>query len=519
MITASEQQQTPPDTFAGLPALTPGDAMALRAAGAPDEPVVVTGHLKLDTPDASCDGGDLGPLGPWCTRTGILAEHAWAVTGADFDQLPAHLHVTLPTGVRVPEAIARMAVAQAGPPLPVVVVGRFTGTRCDLADLAWCEEPFVVDRVTWANGVRSALTPLAEDRLQTGRRRANPFQLAVDAGQTPLLGVLAWPETVARLDPATADAVGSREASEPVWYLRVLEREGPGAASGEGTPAVRWLLVDERLLEVIATGTTLAIADPGTVAATGHAPDPFPDAMAGLPVWSPAETRDRVAADNGSVGPRAVAGYLRDVRASDRCERTGPTARTLCERTAWLDPGTGPAAGSAGVRVRIPAGVRVPSGAIGPDAGPLAVVILARSRLGGSGCAATPACELTLDVDRIAWADGADVAARPVVDPALSTRARVTARSSRDGAERLAAGGSGTVLLSALVRRSHVGTLDPVAADALRASGPGASPVWYVRALETRYGSMRYQTGDIPPRVSWVVVDAVTGAALAWGPG
>ena len=465
----------------------------------------------------SCDGGRLGPLGPWCVRTGILAERAWAVTGADFDPLSGHLHVTLPLGVRAPEVLGRMAVATAGPPLPVVVVGRFTGTRCDPADLAWCEEPFVVDRVAWADGVQATMIPLAEDPLETGQRRANPFEQAVTARQTPLLAILAWPETIARLDPATAEAAGRLEASEPVWYLRVIESEGRGPSSHGGNPAVHWILLDERKLGVLATGDTGVTADPATVPPERTASDPFPTVAGDLGVRAVGATR--AAVTGGVDGPVAVAGYLNDVRAAGACTSDRPERDNLCTRVATLDPRSRPGDGGAGIPLRIPPGVRLPPGAGVPGSGPVAVVILGRPRLGGSGCAATPACELSLEVDRVAWAAGTTLEARPVIDPVLGDGARRAAKATRSGAERLAAGWSGTVLVSALVPTRRVADLDPQAAAMLGSGTAGNRVVWYVRALETQYGSMRFPPGDVPPRVSWVVADATTGQALAWGAG
>jgi hypothetical protein len=501
--------------FGGLEVVAPSEALVLRSTGDGAGPIVVRGHLKLDAPDGSCDGGMLGPFGPWCVRSAILAERAWAVTGVDADPMPVHLHVTLPLGVRAPDVVVRMAVATAGPPIPVVVVGRFVGTPCAPSGLAWCGDAFVVDRVAWADGVRAAITPLAEDPLETGGRRPNPLSLAIAPRQTPLLAVLAWPDTIARLDPATARAAWRLEASEPVWYLRVIEGEGRALVYKGRPPAVRWTLLDERTLTVLATGDTAVSADKATVPAERPAATPFPDVAADLGVRLVGATRAAVA--GGVDDPVAVAGYLRDVRSAGACT-SGLAARdSLCLRLATLDPRSSPGEGGPGIQLRIPPGVRLPPGAGGPATGPVPVVILARPRPGGAGCDANPACVLTLEVDRVAWAAGEPLAGRPVVDPDLRAGARDAARGTRAGTERLAAGPSGTVLVSALVSTRRVADLDPVAAAILESQASGNRAVWYVRALETQYGSMRVPRGDIAPRVSWVVADARTGEALAWG--
>jgi hypothetical protein len=503
--------------FANMQALDPGEAVARRAGGEADGPIVVRGHLKLDAPDGSCDGGTLGQSGPWCPRTGILADRAWAVTGADVDPPPGHLHVTLPPGVRAPDVLGRMSADVSAPPLPVVVVGRFTGTPCRPTDPARCEEPFVVDRVAWADGVRVPLTPLAEDRLETGRRRANPFELAVAPRQTPLVALLAWPATVARLDPATEATLAALEPSEPVWYLRVLERVGKGPSSHGGRPAVHWLVLDERLLDVIATGATGAGADPGTVPPERTAgADPFPDLAGDLSVRTVEATRAGL--DGTSVRPVAVSGYLRDVRATGSCFRAGATL-DLCPRTAVLAPAS-TRSGDAGIQLHIPPGVHLPPAATGLDPAPLAVVVLGRTRLTGTGgtpCPSTAACELAIDADRITWAAGSDMRVRAVTDPAIGARARAAARAVRDRAEALATNTRGMLLVSALVPRNRVGRLDPVAGDALDGPLAEGGPVWYARALETWYGPTIFPPGDAPVRVSWVVVDAKIGEPIAWG--
>lgn len=259
VILAAHVSPAFPSAFDGIPARAPSGAIDGRSRGHLSGAVVVAGYLKVDGPDGGCTGDSTGPLGPWCVRTGILGDRAWSVTGVDMDPLPAHLHVVVPLGVRLPSGVEHMATATAGPPIPVVVIGRFTGARpCAPKDLAWCEEPFTVDRFAWADGVRVGLTPLADERMTIDRRPPNPFSTAIKPWQTPLLAALVWPASVAALDPAAASAAAARPASEPVWYLRVIIRSHKGPIAHGGRPVVRWMLLDDRRLTVLATGTPAA---------------------------------------------------------------------------------------------------------------------------------------------------------------------------------------------------------------------------------------------------------------------
>ena len=212
------------------------------------------------------------PLGPWCERTGVLSDWAWA-NGGDFSaSVPPHLHVVIPVGVQIPGVIAGSIEAPGGGGSHALVVGRFTpvagacsGPRRD------CDERFTVDRFAWVDGVRVGLTPLVAHRLDTGTKRANPFTLALDAADMPLLGVLTWPDGVAALDPDAAAAAADGPPSVPVWYLRILD----GAREPGAERRVRWVLLAERDLRVIAAGRphgaepVAASGQPGASTGTG----------------------------------------------------------------------------------------------------------------------------------------------------------------------------------------------------------------------------------------------------------
>ena len=110
-----------PDAVAGLPVRTVPDA-AVRLDEAGDRPIAVAGWLGELEPPASCpvaEGGDTrGTLSPLCVR------HARLVVADPGSSRPgAHLHLTVPPGVRLPEAFERRDTAGSAV-APVVLVGR-----------------------------------------------------------------------------------------------------------------------------------------------------------------------------------------------------------------------------------------------------------------------------------------------------------------------------------------------------------------------------------------------------------
>lgn len=266
-----------PPAFGGVRTASPADVLARRRSGEDPGVVAVAGYLALDRrtlpvegsesrrlPSAGCarepDLDD--PADPWCVRAIVLAEGPWRLEregGTGFAGIPAHLHGVAPAGVRLPAAVA--ATGDGGPAVPVLVVGRFERPACE-GDPR-CDDGFVIDRVAWADGTRFGIAPLLDPLLDTGAARPNPFAMALDERQLPLLAVLAWPEAISRLDPAAARAAAMGPPGDPVWYVRMLEREGRGPPSRGTWPRVRWMLLDEPLLRPIEEG------DPAGLVASG----------------------------------------------------------------------------------------------------------------------------------------------------------------------------------------------------------------------------------------------------------
>jgi hypothetical protein len=233
-----------PIQFGDLGSVSPGDLVAARREGRAPEAVAVGGYLEV-TPAADCDDAPLGPLGPWCERDGLIAETPWTVASDGAPSRPAHVHLVVPIGVRLPNAVTIGDGENR-----VLVVGRFEGgAGCGGAGDR-CDDGFVVERFAWVDGVRVGLAPLIADRLDTGTRRPNPFEIVLDAADLPLSALLVWPDAIPAIDPAAAALAASGPSSDPVWYLRVLDgARGPGIGR-----RIRWMLLAETDLRVLGSG-------------------------------------------------------------------------------------------------------------------------------------------------------------------------------------------------------------------------------------------------------------------------
>jgi len=238
-----------PSQFGDLRAMTPSEDLdgdtRLTAADA----VAVAGYLGVDPAQSGCFDTPGSPFGPWCDRRGILAVSPWATTGAT--PFPSHLRVHIPVGVRLPWEFEAGPAGTASAQLPVLVVGRRSvpPAACQGWGPVVCDDELEIDRVAWAAGVQTGLTPLIDPRLSI-ERRPNPFMTALDAADSPLLGALVWPEDVWRLDSTAGGIASQGAAGQPVWYLRVLD----GARAPGMERQVRWMLLAEPDLRVIASG-------------------------------------------------------------------------------------------------------------------------------------------------------------------------------------------------------------------------------------------------------------------------
>ena len=238
-----------PTQFGDLKSIQPSEDLAGDAALLPADAVAVAGYLGVDPAQSGCFVHPETPFGPWCDRRGILAVAPWTTSGTS--QIPSHLRVHIPVGVRLPAAFDNAVLGSPPVQLPVLVVGRRSvrPAACLGYGPVVCDDELEVDRVAWADGVRTGLTPLIDDRLQT-ERRPDPFTNALDIADMPLLGVLVWPEDVWRLDTEAGAIAMQGAPGPPVWYVRVID----GARSPGTERRVRWMLLAEQDLRVLASG-------------------------------------------------------------------------------------------------------------------------------------------------------------------------------------------------------------------------------------------------------------------------
>ena len=238
-----------PGQFGDLDAIAPSEDLDGDTSLLPSDAVAVVGYLGVDPAQSGCFDTPGSPFGPWCDRRGILAVSPWATSGTA--PFPSHLRVHIPVGVRLPSVIEDGPAGSPSAQVPVLVVGRRSvpPAACTGWGPVVCDDELEVDRVAWADGVRMGLTPLIDTRLQTGRR-PDPFTAALDPADSPLLGVLVWPEDVWRLDSQAGDIASQGTQGEPVWYVRVID----GARSPGMERRVRWMLLAEKDLRVLAAG-------------------------------------------------------------------------------------------------------------------------------------------------------------------------------------------------------------------------------------------------------------------------
>jgi len=272
LVAVNLTDPVPPSAFEDLSVADVADVLGEQSGAQRGAAIAVSGFLHVDSSaDLVCAGEPGGSVGPWCERLGVLAARPWPSTSSPTARsraplrLPPHLRLSIPVGVRLPQAVEDAHEKAQGDVTRVLVVGRFAPTVSGCGRLSrGCGKAFVVERFAWADGLRVALTPLIADPLQTGTKRANPFEAVLRERELPLAAVLTWPDGIARLDPDAAALAAAGPPSEPVWYVRVLEDAGdPG-----GDRLVRWMLLADRDFGVIGSGrvpaTTADAARPGS---------------------------------------------------------------------------------------------------------------------------------------------------------------------------------------------------------------------------------------------------------------
>ena len=232
--------------------------------------VAVTGYLRAWVDPQACSNPIPGLPGEGCTRLAFLTEAPWATGRSEgLGGIGEHLSGIVPPGVSIPDSTVGLVTADTRQATPVVVIGRFgsAGDRC-LESLRGCDEPFVIERVTWVAGQDLAMArqisrgltaddsdPMAREPDMSAGRALGPIT-------TLLRMVLVEPDALLAVDAAAAAALVDRGAGPagPIWYVRGLDvpyQPPPGPPYARSVSVVRWAVVDR------ATGTVLAAGDAG----------------------------------------------------------------------------------------------------------------------------------------------------------------------------------------------------------------------------------------------------------------
>jgi hypothetical protein len=241
-----------PAAMHGLPVRTVVETLQRHRAMPHEDLVAVAGYLSIRAMEPECTDRYLGPYGSLCHRGSVLADarfSPFAYGESSWRRIGPHLHPQFPVGVRMPHQAQRTTAAKDGPPLAVVVLGRFGDERARACQPAGqhCGEEFVVERVAWLDGEdwyrTTVLDPLIDlDVNDDGWRERRLTARALMEARAILSTAYVQPETLERIDPGAA-AVLPDAWDEPVWYVLGLDVL-PGE-SGEAVGRTRWILVTE----------------------------------------------------------------------------------------------------------------------------------------------------------------------------------------------------------------------------------------------------------------------------------
>jgi hypothetical protein len=254
-----------PITLHRLPVRDVFETLRRQGEDPHDGLVAVAGYLSIRELPVECTDRILGPHGALCHRDSLLADvplSPFFSGGVDWPRIGAHLHPEFPVGIRLPHTAARTLATATGPPIAVVVLGRFGDERAAPCrpQVMHCGDEFVVERVAWIDGEEwfrtTVFDPLLDlDVNDDGWRERRMTARAHMDGMTILTTAYLLPETLKRVDRRAAEALeaetGRDDASAPVWYvlgMHVVEEDG------ERVGRTRWILVDDGTGEVITSG-------------------------------------------------------------------------------------------------------------------------------------------------------------------------------------------------------------------------------------------------------------------------
>ncbi|OGO56449.1 MAG: hypothetical protein A2V85_03595 [Chloroflexi bacterium RBG_16_72_14] len=260
-----------PDQLGGLEVLGVAAAIEARRSGGLSGFVAVAGYLTIQDLPAECVDRYLGPYGAFCERRVVLADvpnrpfSSSYGSGSGFGGLGAHLHPTVPLGVRLPHEVVDASTGDSAAPVPVAVLGRFVADDPPCATGGrHCGEAFVIERVSWVDGEHRYRTTIIDPALEVDvtdpswRERRAAARAALGFDRTLLMTAYLRPATLERIDPAAAGAVHAAAGDAPlaVWYIRALQHDPHWARypAGGAAPRVVWAVFDDASGTVIARG-------------------------------------------------------------------------------------------------------------------------------------------------------------------------------------------------------------------------------------------------------------------------
>jgi hypothetical protein len=266
-----------PVAVANLRARSVADTLGAHEGGHGADVVAIAGFLRTSYDPASCPSPVHGLPAGGCEQRATLSDAPRTDAASGGGGFGVHVHGVVPRGVEVPAAAVGAPRGPGG--LPVVVIGRFPGSEAGCTDdFDGCEEPFVIERVAWADGERLGIEPQIAD--SEAAAPTDPMLADTTGSASAALGptttllrvALVNAADVGGLDALAGDALGGRavRAGTPTWYVRGLDVPYdplPDPPYGRRPPRVRWAVIDATTWVVLARGSVPTdTADPGAAA-------------------------------------------------------------------------------------------------------------------------------------------------------------------------------------------------------------------------------------------------------------
>lgn len=261
VVARAAERASFPASIDGLPVRDVGATVRRQDGGIGSGIQAVMGYLSLGEIPPACVDEILGPAGALCWRHGLLLdelESPWAADAAPRIAAAPVLRPQFPPGVRLPAEVAGTIAKGDGPPLPVVLLGRFEGPVSGVCLGAGCPAAFIVRGVAWYDGHvwrrPTVLQPTLDFDIVDDpwpERRAAARDALGDVERVLVIALVS-PLRLATIDRVAAGAL-PRPASERVWYVLGLEVT-PTTDPNEPIGTTRWVVVDDATGELLASG-------------------------------------------------------------------------------------------------------------------------------------------------------------------------------------------------------------------------------------------------------------------------